>query len=285
MYVLSHSTKVPPIFKGGEDKSLPFLGFEIEVLKLDKKGNDRQIINDYADVMAGKVSNGSNGLLYCKHDGSITDGYSSAVGLEVVSHPFTLEWIHGNQKALSFCDGLRRNGYTSYQNRTCGMHVHLNKKACSRLQIFKMYKFLSAHEKLIYQIAMREGEWFERYCSIKKIKRLGDAAQESEEHDSFHDKYVALRNQQVMNTIEFRVFKGSLIKSTIMRNLEFVHSMWNYTNSASIDDIYKITVYTGFIMDNRNIYPHLYEWLTDKHNIHNKSQKNEMELSGHRDRT
>ena len=105
--------KPEPLFRGDGSR---YFGVELEI---DGAGED--------DSSAGQImeiANG-NGLenLYCKHDGSLDDGF------EMVTHPMTLEY---HMKEMPWAKILQEAiflGYTSHQANTCGLHVHVNRNA------------------------------------------------------------------------------------------------------------------------------------------------------------
>ncbi|MBD5155765.1 MAG: hypothetical protein HDT15_12090 [Oscillibacter sp.] len=108
----SYCYKPEPIFYGDGSR---FLGVELEI---DDGGES----NDNA-AQIQNVGNRKHDHIYIKHDGSLEDG------MEIVTHPMTLEyhrqempWQEVLQKAVSM-------GYLSHQCGTCGLHVHVNRSS------------------------------------------------------------------------------------------------------------------------------------------------------------
>jgi hypothetical protein len=123
--------KPTPIFYGNDRR---YFGVELEI---DEGGKD----SDYADELL-EIGNATNDHIYIKTDGSLDDG------LEIVTHPMTLDYHKGfcwdeiMHKAIrlgyrshqtSTC-GLHAEGrsqaeplYRSHQTSTCGLHVHVNR--------------------------------------------------------------------------------------------------------------------------------------------------------------
>lgn len=69
------------------------------------------------------IANREGEYAYIKHDGFLSDG------LEVVTHPMSLThylhrmpWEQLRREALS-------RGYVSHQATTCGLHVHISRRA------------------------------------------------------------------------------------------------------------------------------------------------------------
>lgn len=101
--------KPEPIFYGDSDR---YFGVELEI---DGAGKDV----DYAENLLD-IANTSDEHIYIKSDGSLDDG------MEIVSHPMTLEfhkafcWENIMKKAIYL-------GYRSHQTSTCGLHIHVNR--------------------------------------------------------------------------------------------------------------------------------------------------------------
>lgn len=104
--------KPDPIFYG---KGQPHYGIELEI---DEGGeyddNAERILN---------IGNRINEHIYCKHDGSLDDGF------EIVSHPATLEYHTNTIPWKKILDEALEMGYYSHNSGTCGLHVHINRAA------------------------------------------------------------------------------------------------------------------------------------------------------------
>ena len=101
-----------PIFYGDGPR---YFGVELEI-------DDGGECDSSAETLMD-VANQSKTLVYCKHDGSLDDGF------EIVTHPMSLDcqlhempWAEVLDKAISM-------GYLSHQAGTCGLHVHVSRKA------------------------------------------------------------------------------------------------------------------------------------------------------------
>lgn len=105
-----YNYKPDPIFYGLGDR---FLGVELEI---DEGGEDESAANNI--LHAG---NRSGEHIYCKHDGSLHEGF------EIVSHPMTLDYHMTVMPWRAITDKARRLGYTSHQAETCGLHIHVNR--------------------------------------------------------------------------------------------------------------------------------------------------------------
>ena len=107
-----YSYKPDPIFYGSDTL---YMGVEIE---LDEGGE--------SDNQARKlleIANGETERIYCKHDGSLNDGF------EVVRHPMTLSYHMEKMPWQAVREKAKQLDYRSHQAKTCGLHNHVNRTA------------------------------------------------------------------------------------------------------------------------------------------------------------
>ena len=105
--------KPEPLFRGDGPR---YFGVELEI---DGAGEDNSSAREVMEIA------NSNGLenLYCKHDGSLDDGF------EMVTHPMTLDYHRKEMPWKKILHCAVDMGYTSHQAGTCGLHVHVNRDA------------------------------------------------------------------------------------------------------------------------------------------------------------
>lgn len=92
-----------------EERKL-FIGVELEV----DDGNDAE------DLCCGL--NKLEQPIYMKHDGSL-----DAEGVEIVTHPCTLNFHRYELKWGEITRICKNNGYKSHDTTTCGLHTHVNR--------------------------------------------------------------------------------------------------------------------------------------------------------------
>lgn len=214
--------KPTPIFYGNSDKNL-FTGIELEI---ENKGNcDKQDIANY-------VINKLNNVVYCKTDGSLTNGF------EIVSHPFTLEYLKENKdKVKSVMQYLIENDFRSDETRTCGLHVHVSRNALGNSKeiqdenIKKLFLFFETYKTEICKISRRNGNNYAYFMSDNidqenKKKKYECLSLEyiKKYNDNNHDRYKVI-NLCNSNTIEIRIFKGTLNFNTFMATMEFINNL------------------------------------------------------------
>lgn len=104
--------KPEPIFYGEDSR---YFGVELEI---DSAGEDSSNANHLL-----RLANRSEELIYCKHDGSLEDGF------EIVTHPMSLAFHRDVMPWAKLMAEAISMGYTSHQAYTCGLHIHVNRSA------------------------------------------------------------------------------------------------------------------------------------------------------------
>ena len=198
-------------------KEVPFFGIELEVERMDKSETSR-------GDMAKKIEHKH---WYFKNDGSLNNGF------EIVTHPLTFSYIkHSAKDFESALNELSCNAYNSYNANTCGMHIHISKKAFGTWQLYKFMKFFAENVPFIVAISQRKMEKLVQWANIedndentlmyKAKKKEGNSA-----------RYVAI-NLQNYSTIEVRIFRGTLNFQSFMKNIEFIHALYMFTKESKI---------------------------------------------------
>jgi len=232
------------------DKRTPrvLLGLELEMEIKDNYCRD-----DRAGVLLDGVGKyrESNFNFYdyalCENDGSLDNGF------EMVTAYTGLD-VHAKQLEF-FKSGLR--GAISHDSDNCGLHVHICKADMSTLHGAKMILFINdqANQRLIKAIARRDDSSYAQFKNKQGDKQwlksaMGCETKRSQLRNLNHDRYEAL-NFKNDKTVEFRLFKGSLVYETIMSCLEFTYATWFFTRESSTKNM-TIDGFLKFICANEN---------------------------------
>lgn len=209
-------------------QNLPYLGFELETNCRGSYSERRELNQGGAKML---LEQHPNDYLYIKEDGSIS-------GFEIVSHPATV-YAHKQLLDLGALRVLaleyKQSSWTSVEGCGAGLHVHISKSSFakpSHIQRFQM--FHDSNQDVIKKFAGRDSRrWatFDRDGDSVPMIYLSRGGQQ-------YNRYSAL-NFQNSATIELRYFRGSLEGTTLLGVLEFVHSVWRYTqiiHSKEISD-------------------------------------------------
>ena len=225
--------KPTPVFYG-ESEADCYLGVELEV---DNTGCDydgkliyqaaETLIDDYAE-------------LYLKHDGSLSRGF------EIVTHPCSLDYHYnrlGWQEIMKICkDGT----LYSHDTNTCGLHIHLSRRFFGEsqetqdLHISKLLLLISKfYDSHLLKFSRRQPSEL-RWCSNPSIDYEDDDNEytivDKMKQLKFKGRYVAV-NLENTNTIEFRLFKGTLNFSTFIASLQFVVEISRYAMRTDLKNI------------------------------------------------
>jgi hypothetical protein len=203
--ILPHSAK-PLLVPVG---NWPHLGYELEV------ESDETYVN-----VARKVhSLVPNEYLITKSDGSL-----SYTGFEVCTRPASLDYHKTAIEPFFVAKSAGSLGYmVSYGSDNCGLHVHVSRLNLSQHSIALIVCFVNLvrNRRFIEVMANRCAN---RYTQMKN-KRMQNAAW------STGDKYEAV-NLNHPETLEFRIFKGTLRRSSFYKALEFCEALTLWAHST-----------------------------------------------------
>jgi hypothetical protein len=208
-----------------KDETPLFLGVELEI----DEGGRNHINARYI------IEGGYPDFLYAKRDGSLYDGF------EIVSHPATLAFHlieAGWDKVLRRAE---RKGYTSHDNKRCGLHIHINRdfwgkdKVLQEIGELKLLIFFERFWNEIIKFSRRTQKQIERFCAKYQTVDIKVAKKENGEN-----RYYAI-NFRNSNTIEIRIFRGTLKLLSFYATLQFVYHLCYYLRNKHTKEIQKIT--------------------------------------------
>lgn len=222
-----------------------YFGFELEV---ESNNNSRKQGANYVIDNLGSHA-------YLKRDASLDEGF------EIVTHPHTLDEYQKNFN-WDCMSGLRRLGYRSWDTRTCGLHVHVSRTAFGEINKQADLLKAQAHElrfiKLIYDNQRQIERLAGRSSSYARFNDKGNLANRVK-YGQQDDRYEAV-NSQNSETLEVRVFKGSLKPARVLSAIELVHASVEYTRDLKVNGsnrALKWINFVRFVADNENTYPNL----------------------------
>lgn len=219
-----YSYKPYPIFYGTGPQ---YFGVELEIDGAGKDGaNAHEILT---------VANQADEHIYIKSDSSLNDG------MEIVTHPCSLDyhikhlpWRDIVQKALEL-------SYKSHKTSTCGLHIHVSRNAFSddyQVQedcIGRILFFMERHWEELLKFSRRTesqlNRWACRYGFKNTPKDILDHAKKG-----YSGRYTCL-NLNNSDTIEFRIFRGTLKYNTLIATLQLVNEICNVAFSMSDEQL------------------------------------------------
>ncbi|KKL12291.1 hypothetical protein LCGC14_2537220, partial [marine sediment metagenome] len=147
-----------------------YLGIELEI---EFKSQSPTILIDATE----------NPYFFLKHDGSICNG------AEVVSHPASFKWINDNfegtwKRVLK----VREEGMRSFKTETCGIHIHMSKKAFSKYHLYKFLRFFRENIDFVTVVSQRTGGNLNQWSTLDSTENIIFQAK----HGNTEEKYVAV---------------------------------------------------------------------------------------------
>lgn len=239
-----HDYKPSPNFYPSFKKDTLFMGIELEVDTNEQDSDTESAVNDLlADVG------------YLKEDGSLDKGF------EIVTHPCDINYHVNTFLWEKILDKLRRAGYKSHDTNTCGLHIHINRSFLSDSEKVKLGIFVNTNQGIMEVFARRKAS---RWAKFKNIKgKMKDASKNNE------SRYEAL-NWNNDYTIEFRMFKGTLIKNTLFATIQFVDAVSRFVKTVSTPIIADTKeckswkLFLEYVNQNKKQYAYLVAYLNER---------------------
>jgi hypothetical protein len=217
--VLNYTFKPPPQFRDMPSelaRNKLYFGTETEVTTESSVNTVLSQLTDEDDER----------LFYVKSDSSIN-------GIEVVSHPFTYDWMVENEGCFSPIFLMRKFG-VAHDNQ-CGMHIHMSVSAFSRLHKMKFSKLFFENETFMFSMSRRTRKEWKRWGGAQKFNDGFSAM--SIAQGSTNPNRSSMLNFQRRDTIECRMFRGTISPSGYFGNIEMLKAAYDYTKSAGINDM------------------------------------------------
>ena len=193
-------------------KGLRKFGVELEI---DEGGKDWENAKKILNVANENATN-----LYIKSDGSLDDG------LELVTHPMSLDYHLHEMPWAAVLDEAKRLDYRSHSTNTCGLHVHISRMAfgctyetqeeCIARLVFFVEKFWPELLRFSRRTQGQINHWAARYGM-----KLNPKDQIYHAKNSCAGRYTAV-NLTNADTVEIRMFRGTLKLNTLIATLQMV---------------------------------------------------------------
>ena len=204
-------------------------------VELEIDGGGRQVFVD--SINRDELSKNEN-LFYLKDDGSLTED-----GIEIVTNPATLDYHLNKFPWNELIKRAIKAGYTSHNNGHCGLHVHVSRDyfndselaSMKLVYLFEKFwtEFVALSRRREFGYCSRPGELLSRNkMTINNMRQLKGKAND-------FGRYQAV-NLIPDNTIEFRLWRGTLNLETIRATLELTDFLCVFVNSHSTIQLQKI---------------------------------------------
>lgn len=255
--IMEYHEKPEPCFFGKKsDKDRIFFGIELEV----------ELIRGDRFDCAAEVQSALGNRAYIKHDGSLNYGF------EIVTHPHTLESFQ-KEFGWQHLTNFRKMGLRSWDTDTCGLHVHVSRSAFGedemydnrtvnwdrhyekrQIHVIRFMKLIYDNQRQITRLAGRHSLSYANFLDkgnvVRKMKGVRDEGGRHSAINTYND-----------NTLEVRVFRGSLVPERVLSAIELVHAAVEYTRNLKVSGKNKALswlAFAGFVHKNLDTYPNLF---------------------------
>ena len=263
-----YSYRPDAIFHSTNKDERLFFGIEIEVEAKD----DLRESAEYAHQLE------SMDLAYLKHDGSLNNGF------EIVTHPMSHDYFKNEaQDFFAVMEGLRSQAgirVKSWDTRTCGLHIHISRTGFSSGS--HMHRFLNlvyTNPEFYSTLAGRTSDQWAKFTDIyqRDYKRDANGERIWNENTGYDlitkrtfkhkldmernsDRYSAV-NTLNRETLEMRIFRGSVNGDTIKSQLDLAHASVEYTRNLTVQDVTQGALtsdnFMWYIFEHEYLYPEL----------------------------
>jgi hypothetical protein len=150
--------------------------------------------------------------------------------MEMISQPCSLSF---HEKIFPWNDALeylRAHGCKSHNTTTCGLHVHVSKAFLSQTDQIKIGLFCGFNADKLEILGRRK---YNGYSSQKNIQDKRHANK-----NESGSRYEAV-NFLPYKTVEFRFFRGTLKRDTLMAAIQFAHAICHFVKQNNFPTMVK----------------------------------------------
>jgi hypothetical protein len=228
-----HSHKPRACFFGDKEDGY-FFGAEVEMDNSDRR-------NEF-------MATANCEEIYFKSDGSLGND-----GVEVVTHPATLKYHMEELPWENIFTAAKKCGFRSHTGcsggsgsacPTCGLHIHVSKTAFGRSgdeRDKREAKMLVLFDKFWPQLVIfsrRDKKaletWARRYASFDVTKDELTSIITKAKGENGHGKHLAVNfNGNGGDTIEFRLFRGTTNRETLMASMQLLEMLIDFTKKPT----------------------------------------------------
>ena len=264
-----YSYRPDAIFHSTKSDERLFFGLEIEVEAKDSKSDS---------AMHAYQLEGAD-LAYLKNDGSLDHGF------EIVTHPMSHDFFKNEADQLwSVLEDLRSKSgmrVKSWDTRTCGLHIHISRTGFNGGS--HMHRFLNlvySNQDFYSTLAGRQSDQWAKFTDIIHKDYVRDAEGNRVPYEEGYgyevkttrqfkhkltdnrgsDRYSAV-NTNNRETLEMRIFRGTVNSTTIKAQLDLAQASVEYTRNLTVQDVRNGALssdnFMWYIMQNIELYPEL----------------------------
>ena len=226
--------KPDPIFYGEGPRHF---GVELEI-----DGGGERVSHAVALL---NIANRDGRYVYIKHDGSLEDG------LEIVTHPMSLSYHLDRMPWETLCRKAASLGYLSHRTGTCGLHVHISRAAFGQTEreqdgpVARVLYFFEKHWEELLKFSRRTPRQLERWASRYGYREQPSDILDHVKKGDHAGRYTCV-NLTNRDTVEFRMFRGTLKVNTIFATLQLLDRICDVAISLSDEELKSLS-WTTFV--------------------------------------
>lgn len=209
----THSRTFSTIYGDTKGNTVPTLGIELEV-DGGRNGCD----------CARKIhSSMPENFVYFERDGSLGNE-----GFECITYPATMDYhLSIREQYRNAFKACIENGFRSHKTSTCGLHVHFNRTFFGEKEseqeecVLRLLYLVEHFWENLTKFSRRNISSLNRWAG-KYDKEPVEIVKDMKNHCCQRYKAINLTNN---NTIEFRMFRGTLKLNTFIATLQMVNNL------------------------------------------------------------
>jgi hypothetical protein len=207
------------------------IGVELEV-ELHRSASVRRAIPYRAEEAREQIArqllreaNGDGRRLWAEADGSLSQGF------ELISEPMGLDG-HRSLWPVVLSSEVARF-LQSHQTTTCGLHVHVSRRGITRHQLARVNRLLALPEAAVFFGAVAR-RWGSSYGMAKTTGFSGEREVSALSRGTGRYEALNLTNSR---TVEFRLWRGSLLPQAVLASVEASVAMLRYAKAAAMAEV------------------------------------------------
>ena len=264
-----YSYRPDPIFHSSEDEQTRlYFGIEIETETRGRDYDDRRNAAEYAQRLERES------IAYLKSDGSLDCGF------EIVTHPLSHNYFMNDANVLWETIGTLKDRYSmmAWGTKTCGLHIHISRNGFSGGSHQHRFLQLVYNNKDFYEVLAGRSSTHWAKFDDNIDPRTGAKSLKHKFERGGSDRYSAV-NTNNRNTLEMRIFRGSLNTRFIKSCIDLAHASVEFTRVMSVPEVrgHKLDCINliQYIRERAELYPSLNQRLNAMSNVIEKIERKE----------
>ena len=270
-----YSYRPDPIFYRSEDEQTRlYFGIEVETEARSHDYGTRRVAAEFASRLE------SERLAYLKSDGSLECGF------EIVSHPMSHSYFMNDASTLWDTINRLKTDYNmmAWGTATCGLHIHISRAGFSG----------GSHQHRFLQLIYNNQDFYEVMAgrASSHWAKFSDVINPDTGQKSFRDKFnqrigsdrYSAVNTNNRNTLEMRIFRGSLNQNYLKACIDLAHASVEYTRVMSVPEVrnHKLDCINliQYVRDRSELYPALNARLDRLSSVISKIERKEHVSTG-----